>query len=108
MNLADLTTLIALVGCPIAAGAQAASFHAGWYAVLFVAGGVAVGIAVAYLVRMVAYFILMGGTRAQKTRPWLIVPVLIGYMIVPFSIAAAGISGTGNGTLWLIKHFLRS
>ena len=108
LNLADMTTLIAFVGCPIAAGAQAASLHVGWYIILFVGGGFAVGFALAYIVNRISYLILMKGTKAQETRPWLIGPVLISYMLLPLALAVLGISGTGNAAALVANHFWRS
>ena len=44
MNAAELNTVVAVLSCPAAAGLSAAAEKAGWSTVLFIAGGLAVGV----------------------------------------------------------------
>jgi hypothetical protein len=79
MNLPDMMTLITFIGCPVAAGLTAASEKAGWFSLLFVALGVALGFGCSYLVRGVSYLLLFGGCKKQKA--WLSVPLFLGYSL---------------------------
>jgi len=104
MNLADMMTLITFIGCPVAAGLAAASEKAGWFSLLFVALGVALGFGCSYLVRGVSYLLLFGGCKQQKA--WLSVPLFLGYMFVPMIAAFGFIALAGGLSAWLARHVL--
>jgi hypothetical protein len=105
INHADGTTLGALICCPIVAGVAAASAQAGWFTVVFVAAGLAVGVAVAYAVRKVAYLTLEAALSV-KTRPWGGWVFGVAYIILPSAVMASGGISTWLGTLWLVRHVL--
>ncbi|MBU2040082.1 MAG: hypothetical protein KKH95_13130 [Gammaproteobacteria bacterium] len=55
VNLADMQAVGVVLASPIMAGVVGASRHAGWYIPLYVVGGAALGIALAWTIRFVAY-----------------------------------------------------
>jgi hypothetical protein len=104
MNLADMMTLITFVGCPVAAGLAAASEKAGWFTLLFIAFGVALGFGCSYCVRTVSYLILVASCKQSKV--WFSVPLFLAYMFVPMIAAFGSLALTGELSAWLAKHLL--
>lgn len=104
MNLADMMTLITFVGCPVAAGLVAASEKAGWFTLLFVAFGAALGFGSSYCVHAVSYRILFASCK--RTKVWLSVPLFLAYMFVPMIAAFGFMALTGGLSAWFAKHLL--
>jgi len=104
MNLADLMTVLTFLGCPVAAGLAAASEKAGWFTILFIAFGAAMGFAGRYCVGRLAYLLLFA--CCKQSRAWLSAPLFAAYMFAPM-IAALGMMGlTSELTSWLVRHIL--
>ena len=104
MNLADMMTLLTLVGCPVAAGLAAASEKAGWFTLIFVAFGVALGFGCSYCVRAVSYLILFASCKQKKV--WLSAPLFLAYMFVPMVAAFGSWALAGGLSAWFAKHLL--
>jgi hypothetical protein len=102
MNLADISTLFTLLGCPIAAALSAGPYKAGWLIVIFVVFGLAVGIAGSYVVRRLACSILFASCKVKTA--WAGVPLFRAYMVVPLAGTFGFISLTVGGTVWVMKH----
>jgi hypothetical protein len=104
MNAAELNTVVAVLGCPAAAGLSAAAEKAGWYAVLFIAGGVAVGIGSGAVVHKLAYRLLAAGSHEK--RAWVGWSLIFAYTLLPLALSMCAILSTGLLTVWLVRHFL--
>ena len=73
--------MITLVGCPLAAAISAISHKAGWFTIVFIAFGLAMGFAGSYCVRRLSYLILF--TSAKVKTALLGLPLIIVYMVFP-------------------------
>lgn len=102
MNFADMMTLIAFIGCPVAAGVAAASEKAGWFSSLFVALGVALGFGCSYCVRGVSYLLLFSSCKQPKA--WWSDPLFLGYLFVPMVAAFGFIALAGGLSAWLASY----
>jgi hypothetical protein len=106
VNAADLATVITFLGCSLIAPIVAVSEKAGWFAILFIALGVAIGLGAGYCVRSLAYFLLASGSSQSEARPWLGWPLLLAYIIIPMIAATGAIAVTGGLAVWLARHIL--
>jgi hypothetical protein len=112
VNHADGTMFVSVLFYPIAAAIAAAHSGAGWFTVLFIPAGLAIGIGVCYMGRKLIYSLVgFGLSRTSKTsKSWIqqvaFAPFFVLYMILPYAIGWAGISGTWFGSIWLVKHML--
>lgn len=104
MNAAELNTLVAIVGCPAAAGLSAAAEKAGWYTVPFIVGGVAIGLGSGAVVHKLAYRLLAAGLHDK--RAWLGWSLLFAYTLLPLALCMCAILSTGLLTIWLVRHIL--
>ena len=102
MNAAELNTLVTIVGCPAVAGMVAASEKAGWFTVLFVVAGLAIGVGAGFCVHKIAYRFL----RIHDKRTWVQCASLFAYLLVPMAILMCAIVGTGALTVWVVRHCL--
>jgi len=103
MNVADLATLLAFFGCPAVAGLVAAR-QAGWFTILFVVLGLAVGFAAAVGVHKLAYRLLEACLHPVRGLSGM--ALLFGYMLVPVMAAFGAMVVTGWSTAWLVRHAL--
>jgi len=104
VNAAELSTVVAVLGCPAAAGLSAASEKAGWFTVLFVAGGLAVGVGSGAAVHKLAYWLLALG--AHEKRAWVGWTLIFAYTLFPLALSLCAMVGSGLATVWLVRHFL--
>ncbi len=105
LNHADLTTILAFIFCPIVAGAASLKANApAWLAVVFVVAGLAVGFALASVIRRVAYAVLLAGHRQTRNPLWPGGLAMLAYVIVAQAILVAGCAGVWFATLWLLMH----
>lgn len=105
LNVPDFAAVLTFLGCPLMAGALAAGHKAGWYTLLFVAGGAVVGWAFAYGVCRLGYRLLDAESRClQSTRlsVWIVTVALL-YSFVPFVMAASAMGLTS----WLADVIAR-
>jgi hypothetical protein len=102
VNLADMMSLITLVGCPIAAGLSAASQKAGWFTLLFVAFGIALGFGCSFCVNRVSYLILFASCKQKKAL--FHAPLFLGYLFIPMILAFGFMALTGGLAAWLAKY----
>lgn len=105
MNAAELSTAITVLGCPAAAVLAAASEKAGWFTVLFVAVGLAIGVAAGYGVRLLAG-LLLAAAGGSHSRAWVGWTLLFAYTIVPMALAVGGILIICGITVWMVRHLL--
>jgi hypothetical protein len=89
-NAADLAMLIAVLGCPFAAGMVAYSEKAGANTVFFVAGGFAFGATVGLLVNKIAYGLLKPNSQDPKASPGFISTVAFSLFPLLMSLASVG------------------
>jgi hypothetical protein len=112
INHADGMTFTSVIFCPIAAGAGAAHAGAGWFTVLFIPVGFAIGVGLFRYARAPVYAITgFGLSRTSKmSRRWVqqvvMLPFFLVYMILPIAIVWGGVLGTYFGSLWLVRHLL--
>jgi hypothetical protein len=98
VNHADGTMFVSVIFYPIAATKAALSVGAGWWALLFIPTGLAVGVAIAYVGRKLIYVMMrpvMESRRLKRSKGWVqwIVggPVVLLYIMLPYAIVGAGI-----------------
>jgi hypothetical protein len=91
VNHADGTMFVSVLFYPIAAGLAATSARAGWFTILFVAAGVPVGVAIAFLGRQLIYLLMGFFLRRfppETTSTWVswVVggPLFLAYIILPY------------------------
>jgi hypothetical protein len=114
VNHVDGTMFASVVFYPIVATKAAVSAGAGWFAVLFIPGGLVVGAAIAYIGRKLIYAMMRpvvqrGLDRCSAWVEWIVgYPLLLLYMILPFAIVVAGVWTTWFGSIWLVRHALLS
>jgi hypothetical protein len=112
INHADGVIATSVVFCPVAAVAGAAHAGAGWFAVLFMPAGVAVGVGIFRFGRRPVYSIAGFGMSQSSKMPkrWIqrvvALPFLLLYMILPLLIAWGGVFCVCAGTVWLVRHVL--
>ncbi len=112
INHADGMMFGSLLLYPVAAGIGAAHAGAGWWTILFVPTGLAIGIGVVYLGRKLVYAITgFGLNRASgMSKGWfkqiLFLPFFLLYMILPIAIAYGGIVGVWAGSGWVVRHLV--
>ena len=110
VNHADGTIFSSLVICPIAAWKGAVSGGAGWFSILFLPAGFAVGIILWNLGRAIIYSIVeFGLARAGKIRKGWIqqivsAPFLLLYLVLPYAVLGVGVYGSWLGSMWLSKR----
>jgi hypothetical protein len=109
INHADGTMFASVLAYPFAAGAGAAQAGAGWLAVLFVPAGLAIGIGACYVGRTIIYSIMgmvLNHSALRLQRQWLqnvvLVPFLVLYMVLPYTITAGGLWLTWAGSGWIV------
>jgi len=104
MNNADMMMLVTILGCPAAAGFVAASQKAGWFTLLFVILGLAIGLAFGFVVSKTAYRILNScGKQSRALLGWASV---FAYLLVPLVLAFGAMAITGWLTLVFVRHIL--
>jgi hypothetical protein len=104
LNAADLATLVTVVGCSVVAGLVAGAEKAGWFTIIFVFGGFAVGFAFGAGVHKLAYWLLRAsGRQARAFSGW---AMLFAYTFVPLIVAFGAMAVTGCLTFWLVRHAL--
>ncbi|MBP7827830.1 MAG: hypothetical protein KA236_14925 [Verrucomicrobia bacterium] len=104
LNAAGFATLVTVFGCAGIAGLVAASEKAGWFTVLFVAGGLAAGFGFAFGVHKLAYRLLdVCGRQSGAALGWV---CLLAYSVVPLLIACGAIVLTGWLTFLFVRHIL--
>jgi hypothetical protein len=112
VNHADGTMFVSVVFFPIAAAVAASRAGAGWFTILFVPAGLAVGIGVIYVGRKFVYAITGFALSRVENLPdtWIqqvaIAPFFLSYLILPYAIVWAGVFGTWVASIWLVKHLL--
>lgn len=112
VNHADGTMFVSVIFYPIAATKAALSAGAGWWALLFIPAGLAVGVAIAYLGRKLIYAIMRpvmesGLERSKSWVQWILdAPLFLLYIILPYAIVGAGVWSTWLGSIWLVRHAL--
>ena len=107
INHADGTMFVSIVFYPAVAGKAAVSAGAGWFAVLFVIGGIAIGAAVIWLGRILIYAVmdLVPDSDLVGWKEWVFgVPLSGFWMLAPLAITAAGLGATWLGTTWLASR----
>jgi len=110
VNHADGTLIFSVVLYPVAAGIGAAQAGAGLWTVLFVPAGLAVGIGIVYVSRLLIYSIIGFGMKrgdaiSQSWLRWMFsIPFFLLYLLLPVAIVCAGIMGVGTGSAWLAKR----
>ena len=95
---------------PIAAGLGAAHGGAGWFTVLFIPVGLALGIGICVIGRAVVYSISgFGLSRGAKihnrgVQTVFFFPFFVLYVILPVAIACGGVFGIWAGSVWIARH----
>jgi hypothetical protein len=96
---------------PIAAGVGAAQAGAGWFTILFVPAGLALGIAACFAGRGLVYSITgFAFHHCSKIRNGVLqgiafTPFFILYLLLPAAINTMGVLGMWAGCFWLVRHF---
>jgi hypothetical protein len=86
------------------AGFVAASQKAGWFTLLFVILGLAIGLAFGFVVNKTAYRILnSSGKRSRALLGWALV---FAYLLVPLVLALGAMAITGWLTFVFVRHIL--
>ncbi len=112
VNHVDVTMFASVIFYPIAATKGAASAGAGWFAVLFIPVGLAVGVAIACAGRKLIYAMMrpvmeLGLEKSKSWVQWIVGgPVFLLYFILPYAIVGAGVWATWLGSIWLVRHTL--
>ena len=103
---------VSVVFYPIAAGVGAAHAGAGWLTVFFVPLGLALGIGIICIGRILIYSITRFGVScvSKMRRNWMqqvfVVPFLLFNVISPYAIICAGVFGIWLGSIWLVRQLL--
>jgi len=100
VNLAELSTIITIFGCPLAAGMSAASEKTGWLTVVYVGCGATIGLGAGFGVHKLAYFLL----RQGRSNSWIGRTFSLAYMYLPMSTAMGAILATGCLAEWLARR----
>jgi|SRR5215204_404231 len=104
LNAAGCATLVTVFGCAGVAGLVAASEKAGWFTVLFVVAGLAVGFGFAFVVHKLAYRLLdVGGRQSGASVGW---AMFFAYTLVPMLVASGAMAVTGWLTFLCVRHVL--
>jgi hypothetical protein len=103
MNVADMASVVTLLGCTVAAGVSAASQGAGWYTPAFVLIGAAIGLIFALCVRRMAYALLSVGKDASQITT---ISLLLAYMFLPLIVGFAAIGGVAWLAAWSTRRFI--
>jgi hypothetical protein len=112
INHADGTMISSLLLYPVAAGIGAARAGAGWWTILFVPAGLAIGVGVVYLGRKLVYLITglglngASGTSKGWFKQIFFLPFLLLYIVLPIAIAYGGIVGVWAGSGWVARHLI--
>ena len=112
VNHADGQLFFSVPLYPIAAGVGAAHGGAGWFTVLFIPLGLALGIGACRIGRALVYSITgFGLSRSAKIhnrgiQTILFFPFFALYMILPVAIAWGGIAAVWAGSVWIARHLL--
>jgi len=112
VNHADGQLILSVPLYPIVAGVGAAHAGAGWFTVLFIPIGLAIGLGICFVGRPVVYSIMgFGLSRSSKIhnrgiQTIAVLPFFILYMILPIAFACGGLVGVWAGSVWLVRHFL--
>ena len=111
VNHADGTMLISLPFYPIAAAIGAAGAGAGWFSLLFIPAGLAIGMGLIYLGRKMVYSIVGYGLRRASKLPntWIrqifFAPFFLLYFILPLANVSAGVFGLCIASSWVVEQF---
>jgi hypothetical protein len=104
MNAADLATFLTVCGCAGVAGLVAASEGAGWFTVLFIAAGLAIGFGCAAGVHKLAYRLLdVAGRQTKAASGW---AWLLAYTLLPLMSAFAAMALSGWVTFVIVRQVL--
>ena len=112
INHADGQLFLSVPFYAIAAGVGAIHGGAGWFTVLFIPVGLALGIGACRIGRAVVYSVTgFGLSRSAKIRnrgiqTVLFFPFFVLYMILPVAIAWGGVAGAWAGSSWIARHLL--
>ncbi len=93
MNLESLCLNLSIFGCPIIAGIGAAENKASWFTVLFVLGGLAVGLGFCVVISKMADVCYKAGTK--KSAPSLEALGFLSYFIVTLGLVAGAWVASG-------------
>jgi hypothetical protein len=110
VNHADGTLFVSIVFYPIAAAAGAAHAGAGWFSILFIPAGLALGAGIIAVGRPLVYAITgFGLSRGSKIpKGWLqqifFAPFFLLYMILPLVIVWGSVAGIWFGSIWITRH----
>ncbi len=111
VNYVDGTMFVSVIFYPIAATKAATLAGAGWFAILFVPAGLAVGVGITYVGRKLIYGVmrLHRESRLLERFAWLqwilAPPCFCLYFLLPIAIVCAGVWGTCMGSIGLVCWF---
>lgn len=100
MNVAELSTVLTILGCGATAGLVAASEKAGWITAPVTVAGLAAGVGFAYAVHKLACRLL---DACSRQRGALAGGMLFAYTIVPMLAAIGAMMITGRLTSLFVK-----
>jgi hypothetical protein len=112
VNHADGQLIFAVPLYPLAAGVAAFHAGAGWFTILFIPVGLAIGLGVCRFGRPVVYSIMAFGlsrssrAHSRGIQTMVVLPFFVLYMILPIAFAWGGLAGVWAGSVWLIRHLL--
>ena len=112
VNHADGQLILSVPLYPIAAGVSAAHAGAGWFTILFIPAGLAIGLGICRFGRPLVYAVTgFGLSRSSKIhnralQTVVFLPFFLLYMILPVAMACGGLVGVWTGTAWLVRHWL--
>ena len=112
INHADGQLFVSVPFYPIAAGVGAAQAGAGWFTVLFIPIGLAIGMGACWVGRGIVYSVVgFGMNRSSRVRnrgmqTVAVLPFFVLYMVLPIAIAWGGIFGVWAGSRWLVSHLV--
>jgi len=101
MNFIELVAWIVVLGCPVTAGLVAAMEKAGWFTILFVAIGLAVGYASAMGIGWLSYILTSAEDRYSNS--FWSCGLFIAYILIPPMAAFGAMAVTGWVTVFIIK-----